>query len=423
MPTTRSISKVRSNAVGAGCGVVFLGIFGLVFGGVGLVAAYAGSGRPLFRVYSAQHWQPAQCEIVSSQVTSTGQTSRVDIKYRYTWNDRIYNGAHYDFVTGSDNINDEAKAEVVGSHHPGQVVACFIDPDDPTQSVIDREFKWKYLIGLGFGVPFALVPVLFIGLFLFARRKMKRAQATIVPGGTTPVTDGSMSFSGMSVRSGSGTASASFPAGSLISASSPPPSGPLVLKPESSRFGRLLGMIALCLFWNGLVGLFTFLELTGRVGNAGWFLTLFLIPFQLIGLTLLWAVIRSALTLLNPKPTLTLSDGSVPVGGSMTLQWQMNGATGRLRNLKITLSGREEAHYRRGTSSYTDQNTFYEVQILETSESSRIERGMITVTIPRNTMHSFKASDNRIIWSLKVTGDIGFWPDVDETFDILVRPR
>jgi hypothetical protein len=421
MPTTRSISKVRSNAVGTGCGVVLLSLFALAFGGAGLAAAYFGSGRPMLSVYSAQHWQPGQCEIVFSQVTTSGKTSRVDIRYRYSWNDRTYTGTHYDFTTGSDNINDAAKAEVVNSHKPGQVVACFVNPDDPTQSVINREFKWGYLIGLAFGAPFALVPVLFISLFLFARRKMKQAaEATIVPGGTMTVTDGSMAFSGVTIQS-SGAASA-FGSGAPVSTSSAVmTSGPLVLKPESSRFGRLFGMMVLCLFWNGIVGIFTFLEITGGT-NAGWFLTLFLIPFQLIGLALLWAVIRAALTLLNPKPTLTLSAGSVPVGGSLTLQWQMSGMTGRLRNLKIVLMGREEAHYRRGTTSYTDKNTFYEVQILDTSETSRIERGMTTVTIPRNTMHSFRASDNRIIWSLKLTGEIGFFPDVDETFDILVRP-
>ena len=184
----------------------------------------------------------------------------------------------------------------------------------------------------------------------------------------------------------------------------------MVLKPEASRIARLAGMIFICLFWNGLVGLFTYFEVTGNFKDAGWFVYIFLIPFQLIGLMLLWAVINSALTLLNPKPTLTLSADSVPVGGSLTLQWQMTGLVSRLRNLKIVLSGREEAHYRRGTSSYTDKNTFYETQIAEANDSNRIERGMATVSIPRNTMHSFIADDNKIIWSLKVTGEIGFFP-------------
>jgi hypothetical protein len=101
----------------------------------------------------------------------------------------------------------------------------------------------------------------------------------------------------------------------------------------------------------------------------------------------------------------------------------MQGLVSRLNNLKIVLNGREEAHYRRGTNHHTDTHTFYEATILETSESMRIERGMTTVTIPANTMHTFLSSNNKIIWSLKVSGDISVWPDVDETFDILVRPR
>jgi hypothetical protein len=196
----------------------------------------------------------------------------------------------------------------------------------------------------------------------------------------------------------------------------------LVLKPEMSRVWRLAGMIALCLFWNGIVGIFTFIEFFGKTTGMGWFLYVFLIPFQLIGMTLLWGVVRAALTLLNPRPTLTLSADSVPVGGSLTLQWEMTGMASRLRNVKIKLAGREEARYRRGTTTSTDKHTFYEAQVVEASDTMRIQRGMTTLTIPRNTMHSFTSDDNKIIWSLTVTGEIAFFPDVEETFDIFVRP-
>ena len=411
MVTTRSISK-SSSFNGGGCGVAILVVFGLLFGTAGLGVLGFTTIRPLYLLVRAQSWQPAQCEIVFSQVERSrkGDTSRINMQYRYTWNDRPYTGTHYDFEVGSDNIGNAAKDAVVAAHLPGQSVACFVNAADPTESVIDREFHWKYLMGLAFGVPFALVPVLLIGLVIYGRRKNRQRQT--VPMATTGVP-------GMAFTTSAPASTTTF--GSSIGSSVG--SGPVVLKPESSRVARLAGMIFICLFWNGIVGVFTYFEVTGGIKNGGWFVYLFLIPFQIIGVLLLWAVINSALTLLNPKPTLTLSADSVPVGGSLTLQWQMTGLVSRLRNLKIVLSGREEAHYRRGTSSYTDKNTFYEVQIAEANDSNRIERGMATVSIPRNTMHSFNADDNKIIWSLKVTGEIAFFPDVEETFDILVRPQ
>jgi hypothetical protein len=407
MSTKRSISKAgSSNAFGNGCFMVFLAIFGLAFGGMGFLVTYTASIKPLLNLASARNWQPAQCEVLFSQVQSSSSgrnsTSRINIQYRYTWNDRLYNGTHYDFNTGSDNFNNEAKEAVVAAHRPGSTVPCFVNPADPTQSVINRDFRWAYLTGLGFGIPFASVPLLFVALGIYSRRRMMRKQAAGIAA--------NVPLQGTSGMGGSATP--------IMGVGS----GPVVLKPEASRGARLFGMILLCAFWNGIVGVFTYFEVTGKMHDVGWWISLFLIPFQLIGLALVWGVIRTFLTLFAPKPTLTLSADSVPVGGQLTLQWQMSGAVGRLRSLKIALNAREEATYRRGTTTTTDKHTFYDVSIVEATDTSRIERGMTTVTIPRNAMHSFRADDNKIIWSLRVTGDIGFFPDVDETFDIQVRP-
>ena len=418
---TRSISKQGSNAFGTGCGAVFLGLFGLIFGVVGVGVAYFTSARAIMNVASARSWQPAECEITFSQVTvnhgSDSDTSRIDIQYRYTWNDRVYTGKRYDFNVGSDNINDTWKREVVAAHRPGTTVPCFVSASDPTQSVINRDMRWGYFFGLAFGTPFAMVPVLIFGLMFWARRAEKRKQAAIALTTAAPAT----AF--VNVGASSAFAPSTAGAATMPATSTAFTSGPVVLKPETSRIGRLIGMIVICGFWNGIVGIATYLEISGQMKNAGWFVTLFLIPFQVIGALILWGVFYTLLGLLNPKPILTLSSSSVPIGGSLTLQWKMSRNAGRLKNLRILLSGREEARYRRGTDHVTDKNTFYETTLTETSDTSRIEQGMATVSIPANTMHSFIADDNKIIWSLSVKGEIGLWPDVDETFDIVVRPR
>jgi hypothetical protein len=435
---TRSISKQGSNAFGSGCGMVFLGLFGLIFGVVGVGVIGFTSGVPLLNVFRAQGWQAATCEITFSQVTvnhgSDSDTSRIDIQYRYTWNDRVYTGKRYDFGVGSDNINDAWKREVVAAHAPGSTVPCFVDASDPTQSVINREMRWGYLFGLAFGTPFALVPVLIFGIMFWTRRSQKRREAAISAMGAVPSAAGFAPGVMMTSAAGSAFAPSTTFGSPSMSTSTPVPGlathdgGPIELKPEISRIGKLITMIVICGFWNGIVGVFTFFEITGGFnkgsgGSGGWFVKLFLIPFQIIGALLLWGVFYTLLGMLNPKPILTLSAASVPIGGSLTLQWKMSRNAGRLKNLRILLTGREEARYRRGTDSYTDKSTFYEAQLMETSDSMRIQQGMVTVSIPANTMHSFVADDNKIIWSLQVKGEIGLWPDVDDTYDILVRPR
>ena len=37
-------------------------------------------------------------------------------------------------------------------------------------------------------------------------------------------------------------------------------------------------------------------------------------------------------------------------------------------------------------------------------------------------MHSFQAAANKIIWEIKIEGEIDRWPDVDQNFLITIRP-
>src|SRR5690242_5056520 len=244
MVTTRSISKSSSLSGSGGCGVAILVVFGLLFGAAGLGVLGFTTIRPLYLLLRAQSWQPAQCEILFSQVESSrkGDTSRINMQYRYTWNDRPYTGHRYDFEVGSDNIGNAAKDAVVAAHRPGQSVACFVNAADPTESVITREFHWKYLMGAAFGLPFALVPMLLVSLVIYGRRRNRTYQARQM--GTTGVPVAA-SFTASSPSS----LSPGMPSASTTTFGSSVGSGPVVLKPETSRVARLAGMIFICLFW------------------------------------------------------------------------------------------------------------------------------------------------------------------------------
>jgi hypothetical protein len=38
-------------------------------------------------------------------------------------------------------------------------------------------------------------------------------------------------------------------------------------------------------------------------------------------------------------------------------------------------------------------------------------------------MHSFKSANNKIVWTLQLSGEIPRWPDVSEEFEIDVLPQ
>jgi hypothetical protein len=179
----------------------------------------------------------------------------------------------------------------------------------------------------------------------------------------------------------------------------------------------------IALFWNGIVSVFLVqIYRTGKQVSPDGCAILFLIPFVLVGLLLVYATVRQLLILFNPRVHLTLNPGTLAVGGIAYLDWRLSGRGGGVRRLRILLEGREEAWYRSGKNTHTDRNTFASVVVADTAQPSEIPAGNARVDVPEETVPSFKAYHNKIIWSLKVTCDIPGWPDSEDEYEVLVRP-
>jgi hypothetical protein len=181
-------------------------------------------------------------------------------------------------------------------------------------------------------------------------------------------------------------------------------------------------MLFLALFWNGIVSVFFWKMLSEwKSGGKPFGLTCFLVPFVLVGLALIVGVFYTMLAAFNPRPSMTLSASTVPLGGSATLSWTFAGRVSRMTGLKVILEGVEEAKYRRGTRTYTDRETFAKIPIFE-SPGGVAQAGNAEVRVPADTMHSFSGGSNRIVWTLKLSGTIPKWPDVTESVEIEVTP-
>jgi len=199
---------------------------------------------------------------------------------------------------------------------------------------------------------------------------------------------------------------------------------PLVLKPQHTRLGALVGILFIAAFWNGIVGLFVWQIVVGfRQGDREWGAALFLSIFVLVGLFLLLAVPYQFLALWNPRPHLTLSHGTLRLGDRVDLEWRFSGRPSRIRHLRLTFEGREEATYGSGRSRTTAREVFRTLVIADTTEPMTIAAGAARFAIPADTMHSLTAGSNRVVWTLKVAGDIRHWPDVAEEFELAVWPQ
>jgi Protein of unknown function (DUF3592) len=386
-----ALSRPTSGTFGRGCAVLLPLVF-VAFGLVFLVPFFL---APASRSLAARSWESVGCEILASDVQahsdSDGTTYSVEVRYRYRFRGQEYEGNRYNFFSGSSS-GQQGKQDVVDGLPVGSTASCWVDPDDPYDSVLDRGFSGE--------LAFGLIPLLFIAVGLGVSWAMWRSQrpssAPAAP--TLP-------------RPPTGPATAS-PWGAV---------GPVPLKTKSSPVGRLVGMTFVALFWNGIVGVFLVQGLTGGTEIDGC-LMLFLVPFVLIGLGLLAGVPYQLLAAFNPRPQLTLSQPTIPLGGSAELGWSFRGATSRLARLTLELRGHEEASYRQGTSTRTDKQVFALLPLIDTQDRLTITQGQVRVQVPADTMHSFEAAHNKVIWTLHLRGEIARWPDLAEEIEVVVTP-
>lgn len=380
------VESISQNAK-PGRGRLVMIAMGVVFSLVGGLLFLFLFGLPALRFTQSMTWEATPCTVVGSTIrswsTDDGRAYRPDILYEYEAGGRIWRSNRVDFFSALSSSRDGARS--VRDRYPtGASETCWIDPDDPTKSVLDREFRPKNLLGL---VPLVFF---FAGLALLhhGRRMRRRVPEEIAP----------------------------IPAPEDVR-------GPLLLEPRWSPIGKVFGALLFALFWNGIVSVFVYQAWKGwERGHPDWFLSVFMIPFVLVGLLAFVFVGHFILALANPRPRLRLADGSPCLGDTLTIDWHFTGRASRIAHLKIILEGREEATYQRGTDTHTDTEVFATFTGIDTSNDWEVPRGTANIPLPADTMHTFAGDSNKVVWEIKVTGEIHRWPDVNQNFPITIQP-
>ncbi|MCB0339343.1 MAG: DUF3592 domain-containing protein, partial [Bdellovibrionales bacterium] len=366
-------------------------IFGAVFFLIGLGIAYPLIYQPVSGVLKARSWNATECTVISSKVKShssdDGTTYSIYVFYSYLVDGKLYKSDRYNFLSGSSSGYDSKKA-VVDRLSPGTKFTCFYDPNNPFEAVIERGFSLWLLLGL--------IPLVFcaVGLLVFF----------LGGASTKPLSNRSGAISGLN-------SAASYA------------DGPVILKPTATTLQGFIILLFICLIWNGAISAFGF-ELFGKWqrGRLDWTEGLFFSPFAIIGFFILIGTIRQFLALFNPKIELELSNGNVRLGERVTLRWRMHGNTSKVTRIKIDLEGKEQATYRVGTNTNTVSKNFFAKVLTETTHRLEIASGQKVIEIPKELMHSFDAQNNKIIWTLKVSGEIPRWPDLSMEFPLVVLP-
>ncbi len=372
-----------------------------VFALVGGALLYPLGIKPIAKTIAAESWIATPCQVLRAEVrnhdSDDGTTYSVYILYQYEFQGQTYKSDRYEFVGGSSS-GYQGKARVVEQYQTAANPICYVNPDNPFEAVLKRGFHAKLLLVL-FPLFFLLIGV---GGLVPALR------------GKTPTND---------EQSRPWTAPRRAGASSDLTVLRVTEGGRAVLTPRFSPKAKFIGMTILALLGNGFLALFTWGPVSSLLhGHPNWLGLLFVSPLIAIGVGLIGAAAYHGLAMSNPRPTLELSSSTVPLGGATELRWSFSGRTSRMDELTVTLRGIEQARYSKGTSTYTDRKTFYETELCRTSNPNEIASGQVGFLMPPDTIHSFEAENNQILWRLDIHGCIRGWPDVKESFPITVTP-
>jgi hypothetical protein len=370
----------------------FLALFFSLFFFAGAGFGWMMVGKPLLKIHESENWPKVPCEIVSSRVkVSHGDDSttyRADITFRYKFEKMEYIGGSYDFMTGSDS-DYSSKSQVVGRYPPGKKTYCYVNPADPVEAVISREFNAPWWMPILPGVFMLVGAGGIIGTLI--KKKKKHVYA---PGVEETVPN--------------------FVA----------PDSETVLTMESSPLKNFIAAVFVALFWNGIVSIFVGIAVRSWIrGDVEWFLSFFIIPFVLIGLVMIGAVIYCFIALFNSRVVVTISNPCPQPGEKLTLGWKILNATS-VNKLEIYLKGEESATYqgKGDDNSKTEKSTFELLKLLDTENRDAIHIGRTQFTVPSGTMHSFDGKDNKIQWRIVLRGHIKRRPDINCEYPITLMP-
>lgn len=406
---------------GAGEGVTKFGrLAGVLFGGIfflaGLGFLFPFFILPVTKISGSSSWEEVPCKVIHSRVQShrsdDGTTYSIDILYEYEIEGKTYRSNAYDFFNISSSGTSD-KRKIVRQHPRGKETVCYVNPDDPYQAVLSREYSWILLFGM---IPIIFV---FVGLGIILAsifgKSNKSKSKSIQSAGTTPRRFSAGRTSGVSPSAR--TQTECVPAYEKSRQ-------PVELEAHTSRWGKVFGLLFFALFWNGITSVFVGFAIKSWMdGNPEWFLTIFITPFVIIGLVVILAFFKEVLGLFNPKPVVTVNTNTLAPGETLDVAWDIKGRTSRISRLTITLEGREEATYRQGTNTRTDDNTFATYPVYETTYEFDMQAGAASIMIPEDAVHTLHAGSNKILWMIKIEGDIPRWPDIEIEYEIFVTPK
>ncbi len=421
----RGHRRTGSSKLGLAGEAAFFAVL-LLAGGGGLVGLLFGIVFPEWR--TNHEFIDNTCVVLDKRLAERDNHEdglfRPEIKIRYTVDGRSLTAWTYDIATATNSINSfarerEAVLGILERFERGQQYPCWYDPQDSEVVVLVRGYGWWVAPVLAWPILLVLVGAggLLYSLLHWCTSVERRAMI-------------SRRGAGRELLGQNGNHRCEFPTvpeGSDIT-NSPGTKLRYRLPVGTSPGWALFGILATCVAWNGVVGVFLVMAIDAHLaGNPDWVMTVFLSPFVVVGVVLVAALIRRLLMTTGVGPThVELSDHPLRPGSRYDLFVAQSGRL-PLNEFEVQLHCEEQASYREGTNSRTEVRKVFSQRLYRGEGLGNTRRAepfqvQCELQVPDQAMHSFRSEHNAITWRLVVEGRVAGWPCYRRDYPVIVCP-
>jgi hypothetical protein len=404
-------------------GEVVLWAFFLLLGCGGAAVMISGFVVPEWRVN--HEFVETTCKVLEKRIGekpgNDGPLYRPEIKIEYEVGGEVYRDWHYDihqtYSSGQKNAQAILDHFTVHDGANNKRYPCWFDPAKPDAAVLVRGYGWW--IWLVFTIPTSFVAIGAGGLIYTLLHWGKSAEHRAAISQRSQDRD----FFGDADET---RRYPSVPQGADLM-NSPGTKLRFRLPMATSPGWALFGALAFCLLWNGITWVFAVMAIRNHLaGRPDWFLSLFILPFILVGIAAIGLFFRQLLITTGIGPTLLeISDHPVEPAGQYRLFLSQSGRL-TINSIRVFLACEESATYRQGTNTRTETQEVFRRELYR-REAFNIESGLpfemeLDWNVPDAAMHSFKSDHNEINWTLIVDADVANWPNFKRSFPIIIRP-
>ncbi|MBS0210586.1 MAG: DUF3592 domain-containing protein [Planctomycetes bacterium] len=412
----RGSRNMRSDKLGgASLGVFFAGFFlagciwlGMIIGGLTLPDLHANL-----------NYQETTCTVLDTgrdeQIVDGQSEYRPKIEIEYEVAGTRYRRWAFD-VAGIYQTDPALADEIRARFETGKTYPCWYDKDDPSVVVLERGHRWFAWLALVMPASFIAIGGAGLAYSLVTWNKSAERRAAFARRAAE--------FDPFD-QQGDAQSFPNVPSDAHITNS--PGTRMSFRLPLAVPSLHLAGLIAACIFWNGLTLVFVSMAIQKHwAGAADWGFTLTLLPLLAVGGVLIALAIRQVRGKAAIGQTIIeIDDHPLVPGGKYSLFLAQSGQL-RFDDYRLLLVCEEEVKYLQGTNLRTAAHRTYEHEIarhepLSITHDNRLE-DQLEFEIPPSAMHSFQSGHHRIVWKLVVSAHAAGCPDLTRQYSIIVSP-